>query len=166
MGADASQDFEGSSAGTLEALADQISQRTLSNLSPTSNITLTIRKPSALPFATPSICITRSATDYIPQPQASGSGSGTLSTAPSPLSHTAISSESPVTGPIFVALGSNIGDRVGNIRRAVRLLEEEGVKCMRTGRMYESEPMYVEDQARFVNTVIQVSHPSPPSHWR
>ena len=58
---------------------------------------------------------------------------------------------------MFIALGSNIGDRVGNIRRAVNSLEREGVEVVRTGRMYESEPMYVEDQARFVNTVIEVS---------
>jgi dihydroneopterin aldolase/2-amino-4-hydroxy-6-hydroxymethyldihydropteridine diphosphokinase/dihydropteroate synthase len=58
----------------------------------------------------------------------------------------------------FIALGSNIGDRVGNIRRAVDALEVEGggVKVTRTGRMYESEPMYVEDQDRFINTVIEV----------
>ena len=58
---------------------------------------------------------------------------------------------------MFIALGSNIGDRVGNIRRAVNSLEREGVEVVRTGRIYESEPMYVEDQARFVNTVIEVS---------
>jgi dihydroneopterin aldolase/2-amino-4-hydroxy-6-hydroxymethyldihydropteridine diphosphokinase/dihydropteroate synthase len=49
-----------------------------------------------------------------------------------------------------------MGDCVGNIRRAVNSLDSEGVKVIRTGRMYESEPMYVEDQARFVNTVIEV----------
>jgi 2-amino-4-hydroxy-6-hydroxymethyldihydropteridine diphosphokinase len=58
---------------------------------------------------------------------------------------------------VFIALGSNIGDRVGNVRRAVDSLEDEGVEVVRTGRMYESEPMYVEDQARFINTVIEVS---------
>lgn len=52
---------------------------------------------------------------------------------------------------------------MGNIRRAVNSLErdEEGVEVVRTGRLYESEPMYVEDQARFINTVIEVSHPCP-----
>jgi len=43
------------------------------------------------------------------------------------------------------------------VRRAVDSLEREGVEVVRTGRMYESEPMYVEDQARFINTVIEVS---------
>jgi dihydroneopterin aldolase/2-amino-4-hydroxy-6-hydroxymethyldihydropteridine diphosphokinase/dihydropteroate synthase len=62
----------------------------------------------------------------------------------------------------FIALGSNIGDRVNHIRRAVNNLEEgEGVEVTRTGRMYESEPMYVEDQDRFINTVIEVCPVSP-----
>jgi dihydroneopterin aldolase/2-amino-4-hydroxy-6-hydroxymethyldihydropteridine diphosphokinase/dihydropteroate synthase len=99
---------------------------------------LTIRKPSALPFATPSISISRD-TSYspisIPQPTTPG----------------------PSRKRVFIALGSNIGDRVGNVRRAVNSLEEDGVEVVRTGRMYESEPMYVEDQARFINTVIEVS---------
>jgi len=43
------------------------------------------------------------------------------------------------------------------VRRAVNSLEGAGVEVVRTGRMYESEPMYVEDQARFINTVIEVS---------
>ena len=43
------------------------------------------------------------------------------------------------------------------MRRAVNSLEGAGVEVVRTGRMYESEPMYVEDQARFINTVIEVS---------
>lgn len=140
------KDFEASSAGTLEALADQIAQKVLGHLPPDSTIDLTIRKPSALPFATPSITISRSSSLYDtprPSPSMGTDGAG------------------PSTAPrIFVALGSNIGDRFGHIRRAVRLLQGEGVRCVATGRMYESEPMYVEDQARFANTVIEVSTPS------
>jgi len=104
---------------------------------------ITIRKPSALPFATPSISISRD-TSYSP-----------LATPPP------TTQDPGPAGPsrkrVFIALGSNIGDRVGNVRRAVDSLENEGVKVVRTGRMYESEPMYVEDQARFINTVIEVS---------
>jgi dihydroneopterin aldolase/2-amino-4-hydroxy-6-hydroxymethyldihydropteridine diphosphokinase/dihydropteroate synthase len=99
---------------------------------------LTIRKPSALPFATPSILISRD-TSYSP-----------IATPPP-------TTPGPSRKRIFIALGSNIGDRVGNVRRAVNSLEDEGVEVVRTGRMYESEPMYVEDQARFINTVIEVS---------
>jgi dihydroneopterin aldolase/2-amino-4-hydroxy-6-hydroxymethyldihydropteridine diphosphokinase/dihydropteroate synthase len=50
-----------------------------------------------------------------------------------------------------------MGDRVGNIRRAVKALDAAGMRVIHTGRLYESEPMYVEDQERFVNSVIEVS---------
>jgi dihydroneopterin aldolase/2-amino-4-hydroxy-6-hydroxymethyldihydropteridine diphosphokinase/dihydropteroate synthase len=103
---------------------------------------LTIRKPSALPFATPSISISRD-TSYSP-----------IATPPPTTQDTGAG---PSRKRVFIALGSNIGDRVGNVRRAVNSLEGEGVEVVRTGRMYESEPMYVEDQARFINTVIEVS---------
>jgi dihydroneopterin aldolase/2-amino-4-hydroxy-6-hydroxymethyldihydropteridine diphosphokinase/dihydropteroate synthase len=58
---------------------------------------------------------------------------------------------------VFIAVGSNIGDRVGHVRRAVKLLEAAGVTLVDTSRLYESEPMYVEDQALFLNGVIEVS---------
>lgn len=56
-----------------------------------------------------------------------------------------------------MAVGSNIGDSVGHIRRAVNALEVGGCEIRRCSRLYESEPMYVEDQERFVNGVIEVS---------
>lgn len=99
-----------------------------------------MRKPAALAFALPSITIRRTHSDY-----------PTTSTTPS--------DEPQVDKPkrVFVALGSNIGDRIGNITRAVDDLGENGVKVIKTSRLYESEPMYVEDQDRFINGVIEVS---------
>ena len=58
-----------------------------------------------------------------------------------------------------MALGSNIGDRVGNIKSAIRMLETSGCRVTGCGRMYESEPMYVEEQERFINSVIEVGGP-------
>jgi dihydroneopterin aldolase/2-amino-4-hydroxy-6-hydroxymethyldihydropteridine diphosphokinase/dihydropteroate synthase len=63
----------------------------------------------------------------------------------------------PDDSRIFIAVGANMGDRVGNIRRAVKALDAAGMRVIHTGRLYESEPMYVEDQERFVNSVIEVS---------
>jgi hypothetical protein len=57
---------------------------------------------------------------------------------------------------IYIALGSNIGDRIGHVRKAVDELASRGVKTVRTSRLYESQPMYVEDQELFVNGVIEV----------
>lgn len=142
------QYLESSSAGTLESLIDSLARHLLPLLSDTTRLGITIRKPSALPYATPSISITRTS--------ASASSSNALA-GPSRFGREQTGEGKSDRERIFIALGSNMGDRVDNIRRAVRELEGQGVKVIRTGRMYESEPMYVEDQARFVNSVIEVS---------
>lgn len=57
--------------------------------------------------------------------------------------------------PVFIALGSNLGDRAGHIRSAVALLDEaDGFDVTAVAPLYESAPMYVEDQPRFVNTCL------------
>ena len=63
---------------------------------------------------------------------------------------------------MFIAIGSNIGDRIGHLRRAVdHVATQPGIKLVSTSRLYESEPMYVEDQDRFINGVIEVSRVEP-----
>ena len=49
-----------------------------------------------------------------------------------------------------------MGNRADNISRAMQLLEQNGVEIVRTSRLYESKPMYVEDQDLFFNCVIEV----------
>ena len=61
-----------------------------------------------------------------------------------------------VTGT-YIALGSNIGDRIGYIEAACRELSRAGLKVLRTSALYETKPMYVEDQDSFLNAVCQVS---------
>jgi len=61
------QYLQSSSSGTLEALADNLAGHLLSTsveLRGEVKLRVTIRKPSALPFATPSITIERTLTDY------------------------------------------------------------------------------------------------------
>lgn len=56
---------------------------------------------------------------------------------------------------VAVALGSNIGDRRQNLETAVRALEDRAVlDDIREAPVYESDPMYVEDQATFMNSVV------------
>jgi 2-amino-4-hydroxy-6-hydroxymethyldihydropteridine diphosphokinase len=58
--------------------------------------------------------------------------------------------------PVFIALGSNLGDRAGHIRDAVALLgQADGFEVTAVAPLYESAPMYVEDQPRFVNTCLK-----------
>ena len=60
----------------------------------------------------------------------------------------------------FIALGSNIGDRIGWIEKACRSMNERGIRVTRTSALYETEPMYVEDQDSFVNGVCEVRSPN------
>ena len=58
---------------------------------------------------------------------------------------------------IVLGLGSNEGDREGNIRRAVELLNEQtGVRVTRTASLYETEPVGYLEQDPFLNTVVEV----------
>ncbi len=54
---------------------------------------------------------------------------------------------------VFIALGSNLGDRVCNLEDAVLGLRDF-VDVIRTSPIYETEPKYLEDQPRFLNMVV------------
>lgn len=54
---------------------------------------------------------------------------------------------------VAVGFGSNIGDREMHISEAVRLLER-AVAIDAVSSLYETEPMYVEDQPAFLNGVV------------
>ena len=58
---------------------------------------------------------------------------------------------------IFIGLGSNVGDRISHIKSALLMLEDNDCRVKAYGRLYESEPMYVESQDRFINSVVEVS---------
>jgi 2-amino-4-hydroxy-6-hydroxymethyldihydropteridine diphosphokinase len=54
---------------------------------------------------------------------------------------------------IFLALGSNLGDRLVNLERAIDKLEPQ-VHITDVSSVYETEPWGVLDQPRFLNCVI------------
>lgn len=57
----------------------------------------------------------------------------------------------------YIALGSNMGDRLQMIEKACHALNADSrIKIKRTSSLYETEPMYVEDQARFLNGACEV----------
>lgn len=57
----------------------------------------------------------------------------------------------------FVALGSNLGSRLDNIRAARDLIAEIPLTCVSNcSRIYESEPAYEERQEPFANAVIEI----------
>jgi len=56
----------------------------------------------------------------------------------------------------YLSLGSNIGDREGNLRRALDLLESSGVQVIRRSSIYETEPQELRSQPWFLNMVVEV----------
>ncbi|PVH70579.1 Dihydropteroate synthase [Cadophora sp. DSE1049] len=56
----------------------------------------------------------------------------------------------------YIALGSNLGNRVEWIEKACNTMEERGIRIKRTSCLWETEPMYVKDQDRFLNGVAEV----------
>ena len=67
----------------------------------------------------------------------------------------------------YIALGSNLGNRIRNIERACDELDAAGLRVLRTSLLYETKPMYVEDQGEFINGACEVSSPlaNLPSKW-
>jgi dihydroneopterin aldolase/2-amino-4-hydroxy-6-hydroxymethyldihydropteridine diphosphokinase/dihydropteroate synthase len=57
----------------------------------------------------------------------------------------------------FIAFGSNQGNRAENVFKALEYLDKSNVSVFDTSFMYESAPMYVLDQPKFLNGVIKVN---------
>ncbi|KAL8749458.1 MAG: hypothetical protein Q9184_006804 [Pyrenodesmia sp. 2 TL-2023] len=62
----------------------------------------------------------------------------------------------------LIALGSNIGDRIGMVEQACTEMAQRGLKPLRTSSLYETEPMYKTDQPSFVNGVCEIETTSSP----
>jgi 2-amino-4-hydroxy-6-hydroxymethyldihydropteridine diphosphokinase len=57
----------------------------------------------------------------------------------------------------YLGLGSNVGDRLAQLRAAVAMLGEQGVEVVRTSSTYETEPVgEILDQPDFLNAVIAI----------
>lgn len=64
--------------------------------------------------------------------------------------------QSSINHSVYVALGSNVGDRLAMIERACRSLQARGIRILRTSALYETAPMYLEDQPPFLNGACHV----------
>ena len=62
----------------------------------------------------------------------------------------------------YVSLGSNLGDRGGNLLLAVRGIMEAAMCVTRLSSIYETEPVSAVDQEPFLNMVAEVGNPLPP----
>lgn len=63
----------------------------------------------------------------------------------------------------LIGIGSNVGDKAGNIARAVNLLCRDGaVRLVRASRLYRSAPWGIAEQDWFANAAISVATSVPP----
>jgi 2-amino-4-hydroxy-6-hydroxymethyldihydropteridine diphosphokinase len=61
----------------------------------------------------------------------------------------------------YVGLGSNLGDRAGNLLLAVRGMMEAALVVTRLSSIYETEPVSEIKQAPFLNMVAELGNPLP-----
>lgn len=58
---------------------------------------------------------------------------------------------------VFIGLGSNLGDKIANIKKALKLLDQsEDIKVNQVASLYQTEPVGIRDQPWFVNTVARM----------
>ncbi|HEY4845279.1 MAG TPA: 2-amino-4-hydroxy-6-hydroxymethyldihydropteridine diphosphokinase [Candidatus Dormibacteraeota bacterium] len=68
---------------------------------------------------------------------------------------------------VWLALGSNLGDRGGYLRAAREALPDAGITMVRASRVAETDPVGIRDQPRFLNQVLEVEtslEPRPLLH--
>ncbi|ESQ28332.1 hypothetical protein EUTSA_v10019460mg [Eutrema salsugineum] len=56
---------------------------------------------------------------------------------------------------VAIALGSNVGNRMRNFKEALRLMKNYGIRITRHSCLYETEPVHVTDQPKFLNAAVR-----------
>ncbi len=56
---------------------------------------------------------------------------------------------------VYLSLGSNLGAREENLRRALKALAHEEIRVLAQSSIYETEPQDVIDQRWFLNVVVE-----------
>jgi len=56
---------------------------------------------------------------------------------------------------VYIALGSNIGDRAAMLARGIEALNGAGIRVLRQSSLYVSEPVEAPPQAWFLNAVVE-----------
>lgn len=62
---------------------------------------------------------------------------------------------------VAIALGSNLGDRLGQLRSAVKSIEAIG-RLVSVSPLYETEPVGGPEQGRYLNAVVVIDTETPP----
>ena len=66
----------------------------------------------------------------------------------------------------YIALGSNLGDRISLLESACREMNDRGLCVKKTSALYETKAMYLEDQQPFINGACEVSTLLRPDRLR
>ncbi len=70
----------------------------------------------------------------------------------------------PAISKVYVSLGSNLGDRAGNLLLGIRGMLDAGLEISRLSNVYETEPVQTFPQPAFLNMVAELSsNELPPS---
>ncbi|KAI9307342.1 Dihydropteroate synthase-like protein [Cunninghamella echinulata] len=151
--------IEASGYKTVEAFAVAVARLALEKCH-VNKIRVRLEKPSAILFADASgIEVTRDRqwlNDILEQEKKSGH----MYAHNTHLEDVVVGKDIPTsyTHTAFIAMGSNMGDRVGNIYQALDLLEKEcSSVVVDTSYLYETPPMYHTDQPVFLNGVCKIN---------
>ncbi len=60
---------------------------------------------------------------------------------------------------VLISLGSNLGDRIFNIKKGLTLLEKRGLRIRKVSGFFVSSPMYFENQPYFINAAASLYSP-------
>ncbi|KAJ3112370.1 trifunctional dihydropteroate synthetase [Phlyctochytrium bullatum] len=136
---------EASNFKTVEALVTTIAKLLIIDCH-APKVSVKVRKPSALVFAdSAGILIERDRSFFTQEINAKQQDSKERADL-SPSIHTA-----------YIAIGSNLGDRLANLQNAIEALAKfSNIKVLDTSFLYETAPMYVKDQPSFLNAVFKL----------
>jgi 2-amino-4-hydroxy-6-hydroxymethyldihydropteridine diphosphokinase len=62
----------------------------------------------------------------------------------------------------FLGLGSNLGDRLANLQRAVNLLGRPGLAIVKSSRVYQTDPVGGPPQPDYLNAVVEARTTQAP----
>jgi 2-amino-4-hydroxy-6-hydroxymethyldihydropteridine diphosphokinase len=57
---------------------------------------------------------------------------------------------------VYIAFGSNIGDRYKAVENALSMLEKRGLKVTKKSKIYETEPYGYTEQPIFINGAVEI----------
>jgi 2-amino-4-hydroxy-6-hydroxymethyldihydropteridine diphosphokinase len=57
---------------------------------------------------------------------------------------------------VYLSLGSNIGDREDNLKKAVDKIKQNKIRIIKESRIYETKPYGIKEQRDFLNLALKI----------